>query len=118
MNPGDVFTIVYPFVMDSVWIDPETGAPEDSWRPGTTEQYIDPFGGTDTFAHGEGTCTYTVVSTHKPGTYPLRVFYTREYTDPDGHTFGSGKLQVHSLTHFRRLIKGYRQEYQIGRAAE
>ena len=118
MNPGDVFTIVYPFVSYDAYTDPATGAPEEAWRPGTIEIDPDYHENAQYAADDEGTCTYTVVSTHKPGTYPLRVFYTREYTDPDGHTFGSGKLQVHSLTHFRRLIKGYRQEYQIGRAAE
>ena len=111
MTAGEQFTIEYPFYWASE-ADPETGADEGGWIPGTEGRLVPP-DTAEEYADGIGYCVYTVVSTHRPGKYPTRVFYTREWLDPDGNEFGHKTLRVHSLGYFKRLIRGYRLPFQM-----
>ena len=58
-----------------------------------------------------------MVSTHKPGAFPTRVFYTRKWIDPQGKTFGKDALRVTTLGYFRTLTKGYRYRHMDMRKA-
>lgn len=119
---GDVFTVVYPFIRCKVNIldaADEDGGPTfvdiDSWQPGVRH---------DMRGHGEyhytvteadalGKMVLTVVSVHKPGRYPTRVFFTRKFITPDGKTFGKGKLHIASLEKFRRISTAFQHEYDL-----
>lgn len=64
-------------------------------------------------ADAMGAQVITVVSVHRPGRFPTRVFYTRQWRDPDGKLFGKGNLRVLSIHHFRTLTRGYRHEFRL-----
>jgi hypothetical protein len=55
----------------------------------------------------------TVVETFKPGRFPTRVFYTRQFIDPDGKTFGKSRLHIVTLEKFRRISAKYRLPYDV-----
>lgn len=83
---------------------------QDTWIPGWR---FDPCGqyGEDTEEawDGAGLQLRTVVSIHKPGLkYPPRVFYTRQWQDPDGRTFGKSGLRITTADAFRRWAQGER----------
>lgn len=111
--PGTVFECAYPFVRKPYGAGPydEDEAPviELTWTPGV--RFI-PWGPEDTEAvhDGIGARIATVVSVHKPGRYPSRVFYTVQWRDPDGRTFGKPKLRMAALEKFRRQARGYAHE--------
>lgn len=90
------------------------------WKPGTefeaTHRYLGHGEYTDDttcVAHGEGALRLHVVSIHRPGRYPTRVFYRREWVDPDGKVFGRPSLKVCVLSMFRRLATRYAHEYVV-----
>lgn len=109
IKPGDSFKISYPFVLTSHmdW-DEEGGWEAPSWKPGVEFVNVPPDGGTETRYHGDGFMVLTVVDTFKPTGWPTRVFYTRQWIDPQGRTFGKNGLRVTTLGHFRTLLRGYR----------
>ena len=101
------YQISYPFVWEE-WDDLQTGAliRRCSWRPGHRDVLI----GDGDCVHecdGFGHATFHVVSIHKPPKYPARVFFERQYCDPDGKQFGKKKLHIVTLTKFKRLVLGY-----------
>jgi hypothetical protein len=110
---GDVFTVAYPFVRRAYnGIDFEGAYEAQSWRPGIEYREVDAYDIGDgpasaPFADGEGAAIFTVVDTHKPGRFPTRVFFTRKFRAPDGHTFGKPGLHIVTLEKFRRLVRGY-----------
>lgn len=93
----------YPFVRDTYH---GVDGPIPTWRPGVREE-----GGVWTGAMGE--MHLRVISTHKPGHYPERVFYTRRWRDPDGHMFGATSLKVTTTYNFRSLTAGYSSQYLL-----
>lgn len=103
LEPGTAFKVQFPFVMEVATAVDEDG-PYDvpSWRPGSKHD------DDGAHYHGVGFMILTVVSVHKPGNYPPRVFYTRKWIDPQGKTFGKNNLRVTSQGNFRRLVQGYR----------
>lgn len=103
IEPGTSFRVQFPFLLSMGTVLDEDG-PYDvaSWRPGSEPD------NEGAHYHGEGFMVLTVVSVHKPGNYPPRVFYTRKWIDPQGKTFGKDNLRVTSQGNFRRLIQGYR----------
>lgn len=104
MKEGDVFTLRYPYIRCTY---------EDTlgWKPGTKPYYA---GDLYEEADGEGFVEYTLISLHKPADkYPMRVFYTRRWIDPDGLSFGKTRLYVAVLSKFKRLLQGFRYEYTI-----
>lgn len=116
----EIYRATYPFVR-SVYntIDWDGEASIPTWRPGVMTEHCGPDGAmTINYAHGVGEVVYTVVSRHKPGRYPERVFYTRKWIDPDGKEFGNPKLRVTTNQAFADRIRGYVHEYEIDENAD
>ena len=83
-----------------------------SWRPGVEWEQDDEYA-----AHGVaealGEMLLTVVDIHKPGRFPTRVFYTRQWKDPNGKVFGKAGLRITTLDAFRRRLRGYMHEFWL-----
>lgn len=114
---GAVFEIAYPFVLDDYEdIDEEGPHTVKSWRPGVRyeQRTIHFFGDvdvtSDAVCDGMGKQLIRVISTHKPGRFPMRVFYIRQWLTPTNRLFGKTNCRVASIAGFRNLIKGYRHE--------
>jgi hypothetical protein len=106
---GEIFKVEYPFVMEDYQMFDEDGPfAVKNWRPGVRYENVDNFGTVDTKIDGKGIMHLTVVDVHKPGKFPTRVFYTRQWEGPDGKRFGKGNLHITTAQHFKRLAGGYR----------
>lgn len=106
--------VAYPFVRCKAEVfDGEGMATIDSWRPGCEARWEDCYGNSEWFADAMGTMVLTEVSRHKPGKYPERVFYVRQFVDPDGTRFGKTNLRMTTAQRFKTLCAGYSHEYQI-----
>lgn len=107
------FEVPYPFVQESVclrFLDELGSSCGDvvTWRPGARAEQVDE-GESAWVSDGWGHMILTVVSTHKPGgRYHERVFYVRQWKDPDGLVFGKDHLRVTTMQAFKRLLKGHR----------
>lgn len=109
---GAVIEVGYPFVWERSGA-PDAGEYDMNWRPGTRDRQTAP-DDFDMVADGMGTMVLTVVSVHKPGRYPERVFYERSWRDPDGREFGrQGRLFCRSTAQFTAMTKGYRHRFYI-----
>lgn len=114
---GKTYRVVYPFVRDMVEMPEFDGEKSccvevHGWRPGCEKDRGEDFYGyADLAADAHGEMLLTVISLHKPGKYPERVFFTRSWRDPDGKEFGKDKLRITATSAFRRLLKGYRHDY-------
>lgn len=87
------------------------------WKPGI--EFVATYSGdTDTVAHGVGKQRLTVISRHKPGKYPERVFYVRQWIDPDGKEFGKPKLRITTAGAFKSMCRGYRYQFEVRSKAE
>ena len=116
---GQTFEAPYPFVRGeiTVWDElNEERRDRATWNPGVEYEPVRP-DDSEAVCDGIGAVIYTVVATFKPGRYPARVFYTRQWRSPDGEGFGKPNLRVAVASQFRRLLSGYRHEYRL-RAAE
>lgn len=114
---GQEFEVVYPFIRDTVSLISEGDgtwdiADVETWRPGTRNEADGPEG-VLVMADGLGRMVVTVVSTHKPGHYPLRVFYTRRWVDPDGKSFGKPACRVKTLGAFSNMAGGFRYDFVL-----
>jgi hypothetical protein len=111
-----VFTVPYPYCRDSFeWFSDEhdiLSTNKQSWRPGTES---DSDGGYDVqeAADAMGSMVLTVVDVFKPGRYPARVFYTRQWIDPDGKVFGKSALRMTTVNAFLRRTKGYMHDFYL-----
>jgi hypothetical protein len=99
------YVVDYPF-RRSLRTDP-LGLVLSTWMPGPEPVPDGPEDHARVY-DGMGKVIYTVISRHRPGKYPMRVFYLRRYTAPDGTEFGSPRLKVTTFSHFRTLLRGYR----------
>lgn len=125
---GEVFTVPHPFVRDT-WTkhdedqDGITSHDVPTWRPGTRveirhspiwtgEDVPDP---TDV-ADAMGAQIVTVVGVYRPGRFPTRVFYERQWRDPDGKHFGKRKCRMTTVNAFRTLTSGYRVPFELAGA--
>ncbi len=115
LTPGSYFEVPYPFVRSTFdkheedeegWVTREVA----TWRPGT-EYDEDDHGRRSFAADDHGLMILEIISVHRPGKYPTRVFYLRRWRDPDGKTFGKTKLRITTLAAFERLLRGYRHPY-------
>jgi hypothetical protein len=117
-TPGAEIEVAHPFIRE-VYNGFEEDGPFStlSWRPGTR---VDPHGPEDVedVADGIGAQIIKVVSVHKPGRYPTRVFFSRTWRDPEGREFGKTKLCMATSSAFRRRCNGYRYEYRVAPPAE
>jgi len=108
----DVLIVRYPFVREmreAHWLSNGDGTPHpeiECWIPGITHVEFGPED-TEAVAHGEGEMHLRIVSAHKPGRYPERVFYEGCFVDPDGTTFSRPKLHIATRQKFKRICKGY-----------
>jgi hypothetical protein len=112
---GDVFRVRYPFVRCLATVCGEDGPYEiNSWRPGVEIESCGPYGeDTDIVANGEGEMILTVIDVHKPGRFPTRIFFTRQFISPDGNAFGKGGLRMTTVDAFKRRTSGYRLAYDV-----
>lgn len=117
ITAGRVFAVAYPFVLEDVDVPP--GDPEalelvtiKIWRPGVEWEQEDE-GSAAACADAFGEMLLTVVDVHKPGRFPTRVFYMRQWKDPTGKVFGKGGLRIATLEKFKRLCRGYRHDIWV-----
>lgn len=103
----------YPFfrVLGTNWKD-VMGPEIMCWRPGTRAEHCAP-DDVESVADGLGLIVLTEVSRHKPGKYPERVFYVRQWIDPEGKQFGKTDLRMTTAQAFARLCKGYRHDFEM-----
>jgi len=107
MNAGDVIRVPYPFYWGEYEALDEGGPHKvKTWMPGTYAEFVGPDSAED-FADGMGEMVLTVVSVHKPGRFPTRVFYTRQWIDPSGNSFGKNNCRITTSQQFKRMAKGY-----------
>lgn len=113
IDVGATIRVVYPFVRCKATVfDCDGPAEIDSWKPGVEYVLVYP-DDSEAVAHGLGFMYLTVVSVHKPGRYPTRVFFTRQFERPDGKRFGRNKLHIATAEKFKRLARGYQHEYRL-----
>jgi len=107
VKAGDVFTVTFPFVRDTYdeW-DEEGCSTMATWKPGCAYRNVYP-DDTEGFCHAEGKMELTVVDVFKPGKYPARVFFTRQWIDPEGKRFGKGALRIMTMPAFKRRAQGW-----------
>lgn len=121
MKEGEVLTVPYPFVRSTfTGMDADEEGPHEftlpTWIPGTRYEHgisSDEREWSENYADGMGAMLLTVISVHKPGRFPTRVFYTRQWRDPEGKTFGKSKLFVKVSSAFLRLTQGYRVPFEL-----
>jgi len=102
VRAGARFTVPYPYVRE------DDAGPR--WRPGTRVEAEAP---DDSVADAVGAQELEVVSLHQPGKYQHRVFFKRQWVDPDGNRFGKAGLKVASIRKFRALVAGYAHPYSV-----
>jgi len=115
INVGAMYRAPYPFRIDAyIAFDEEGCGAVPTWIPGVRQEPRAPDGvDSDCIADGLGFMCLHVVSLHKPGKFPPRVFYVRTWEDPNGRVFGKKSLRMTTLAAFRRLLRGYRHEYEL-----
>lgn len=120
LTEGATFTNPYPFVREIGAAVDEDGPCEFlTWKPGLraimpTSQYDDG----EELADAMGKQILTVVSIHRPGRFPPRVFFTRQWETPDGKLFGKAKCRVTTQQAFRRMSAGFRSDIEWRMATE
>lgn len=116
IKEGCTYVAPYPFTRERVTLPPDEddggSCTIETWRPGcmvdTNER-----NNTEWAADDVGTMLLSVVSIHRPGKYPTRVFYTRQWRDPDGKVFGKPGLRMTTMQAFLRLCRGYRFDFWL-----
>ncbi len=90
---------------------------EESWRPGVEIDHDNSsdWNGPSWHADAMGLMVCTVVG-HGLLMKPRknRVFYVRQWVDPDGRKFGKTIVRVLSADGFRRMVAGYRGSFSLG----
>lgn len=109
IEEGRTYEIECPFVREA-YTDYNEGGPFEAqtWRPGVIWEECSPED-VEAVADGLGKVLYTVVRVAElPRPYPARVFFVREWIDPNGKRFGRRCLRIMSIGAFRRRLAGYR----------
>ncbi len=110
---GMVFRVRYPFTLeDYKGFDADGPYTSKTWQPGVRMEWCCP-DDTEAVADAEGEMILTVVSIHKPGRFPTRVFFTRRWRDPKGREFGKPACRSVILSKFRRLTRGFQHEFIV-----
>ena len=122
---GEVFRVPHPFVRETFTdytLDEDgVGAQElPTWSPGlrSENRHSAVWTGEDVpvptaVADALGAQVLTVVGVYRPGRFPTRVFYERQWVDPDGKVFGKRNCRVTTVPAFRRIVGGYRVEFEL-----
>lgn len=118
LKAGDLFEVPYPFFRETVELPPDDPEATEmakvrSWRPGVEHHQTQPYGDTEAAADALGAMLLTVVDVHKPGRFPARVFFTRQWRDPDGKVFGKAGLRITTVPAFLRRTKGYMHDFYL-----
>lgn len=112
---GAVFMVAYPYFREEVELPPADAESYPNtaitWRPGV--RWVQVYDDSEAEAEGMGSMMLTVVDVHKPGRFPARVFFTRQWVDPDGKVFGKGGLRITTVPAFLRRVKGYMHEFKL-----
>lgn len=105
---GAVFAVRYPFVRDTFSLPDFEGDDEvfPTWKPGCAYRSYG-LDDTEGFCHAEGQMELTVIDVHRPGKYPTRVFFTRQWITPEGKRFGKTNLRIMTLPAFKRRAAGW-----------
>lgn len=113
IETGKDYSIKFPFILvNTTALSLGEVDPDEEWRPGC-RSVLSAFDDGHFVADAEGELRLSVVDIHKPGRFPTRVFYTREWTNPDGEKFGSGRLHITTTATFKRRATGYYYEYEL-----
>lgn len=119
LQAGDRFEVPYPFSRDT-YEDTDysdeagvTSSMVPTWKVGPTYIQTPPEGDTLSVADALGISVLTVVSVHKPGKYPTRVFFTRTWVSPEGKAFGKTKCRITTVPTFRTLTQGFRHDFVL-----
>lgn len=118
---SDTRTVAYPFVRDTFsYYDEGSETEELTWKPGIRYEHRGPYPDSEpvSVADAIGRMELTIVSVHKPGRFPTRVFYTRKWIDPDGKRFGKTRLRMTTQATFNTLARGYRHPYELVQRTE
>jgi hypothetical protein len=114
---GAEIEVAHPFVREEYHGFDEDGPfKRMTWRPGVRPEPVYP-DDAEEVADGIGTQIITIISIHKPGRYPTRIFFTRRWRDPQGHEFGKTKLCTAVQSAFRTRCNGYRHEFRVADSA-
>ncbi len=113
-----VIEVTYPFIRttyDSYDELEGTHAKLPTWQAGVGGMDFNGYSGTFRAfgANAEGQMILTIVSIHKPGKYPERIFYTRQYRDPDGKIYGKTNLKIMATRSLKRYFKWFGEPYEI-----
>lgn len=114
-------TIAVPYPFVRCWYherDEEGDYPVSSWSPGTFNlpdsqvqvEYVEGYAVSETTrgCHGRGHMLLTVVARRElPRPYQERVFYVRQWRDPEGKVFGNRGLRCCTARKFEQLARGY-----------
>jgi hypothetical protein len=113
---NSVFKIAYPFVKSTYTEhDGENFYEAPCWKPGVRGELVYP-DDSKNVADAMGYQILTIIDIHKPGKYPARVFYIRQWQDPNGIIWGKTNLRIKSLSAFKRDTKGYRyNDYELAK---
>ena len=117
---GEVYEFAYPFSRDTHTEQDEEGFYQvPTWKPGPRKVEIRGHGDIDleNVADAMGRQQITIVGTFRPGKFPLRVFYTRKWIDPDGKVFGKSACRITTIHGFRSLVNGFRHEFKMAQTA-
>lgn len=119
LEPGRVFDNPYPFSRELKTLLDEDGYHETiTWVPGVRFIVVYPGDDTEDICDGLGRQVLTIVSTHKPGRFPERVFYQRYWVTPEGRKFGKPRCHIATAQKFRRLTRGYGHRFREATPAE
>lgn len=111
VQAGAVFAVRYPFIRDTYDSADFDGdaykmVTQNVWKPGCGYRPSAP-DDVEPFCHAEGQMELTVIDVHKPGKYPARVFFTRQWIGPDGKRFGKTALRIMTMQAFKRRAAGW-----------
>jgi len=111
--PGAEIEVAHPFIRDEYhWYEEDGPCKRMTWRPGTRVEPVYP-DSAEEVADAIGTQIITIVSVHKPGRFPARVFFTRRWRDPDGHEFGKTKCHIKTAQALRARCRGFGYEFRV-----
>lgn len=108
IEAGKTYEVECPFVQTTFTEFDADGASEvPTWAPGVDWVMYGDYG--EPVADGVGKVLYEVVSVHElPGRYHARVFYIRQWVDPDGKQFGKRNLRIKGIQSFLQMTQLYR----------
>lgn len=112
---GQTFSVAHPFCRDTFSDKDCDYTQSPTWRPGIRQgPWRNPDGGSELQeADAMGHQLIEIVGTYRPGKWPVRVFYTRQWRDPDGKVFGKPRCFIKSQAAFTRLLSGYRVYFDL-----